>query len=170
MQKKTLLTAIGMYIAIIVTYTIFKYNPYLSNYVLIKDLLSVTPFSNGWDPSIKDPWLGYKVHTGYITLESNPAKRIFYSYFKNTKNLSDSPVIIGNTGGPGLTSQYALIWGAGPYVYDPDTNIITRRENNLLEFADFLLPDLPNGTGFSFTDKYDNSVETLQNDSVEFFN
>ena len=126
--------------------------------------------SNGWNPDLKDPWQGNKVHTGYVTLESNPSKKIFYSYLKNKNNLTNAPVIIANTGGPGLSSQYALIWGPGPYEYDPNTNVISAKsKNHQLEFADQLLPEFPNGTGFAETDKFDSSIEELEATGQEFF-
>jgi len=36
-------------------------------------------------------------------------------------------------------------------------------------FADYLLPDLPNGTGFSETDTLDSSILDLESTGVEFF-
>lgn len=128
-------------------------------------------YSIGWDSSLKDPFLGYKVITDYITLTNNPNKKIFFSMIKNTKNLTNPPIVIANTGGPGVMTQYALFWGGGPYHYDPYTKkISTRTIDSILEFADLLLPDFPNGTGFSQTDYYDKSTYDFESTILEFFN
>jgi pimeloyl-ACP methyl ester carboxylesterase len=59
----------------------------------------------------------------------------------------------------------------GPFRLSPVTyTLVENTEDSILEFADFLVPDLPAGNGFSTTDAYPNSNEQAVNQTVTFMN
>ena len=48
--------------------------------------------------SFKNPLTGRQVFTDYIDLANSTKDKIFYSLWKNTKNIENAPIVISNPG------------------------------------------------------------------------
>ncbi len=59
----------------------------------------------------------------------------------------------------------------GPFHLSTATyKLIENKDDSILDFADFLVPDLPAGSGFSLTDEFPTSNEQAVNQTIHFMN
>jgi carboxypeptidase C (cathepsin A) len=59
----------------------------------------------------------------------------------------------------------------GPFQLSTATfKLIENKDDSILDFADFLVPDLPAGSGFSLIDEFPTSNEQAVNQTIHFMN
>jgi carboxypeptidase C (cathepsin A) len=59
----------------------------------------------------------------------------------------------------------------GPFQLSTDQKELIKNEGaSILDFADFLVPDIPAGTGFSLTDKFPKSNKQAVKQTIKFLN
>jgi len=109
------------------------------------------------------------VIAGYFELP-NKLQQVYFSYWFNVNKIKNAPVIIGNPGGPGVTSQAIALNFGGPLIYDlKKKEMQNYPKKSLLTMADLFLIDLPYGSGFSLTKAYDKTESQLLIDGSTFF-
>ena len=79
------------------------------------------------DTQEKIDWLGEKQKPGFINVTSY-GSRIFYWLFDSHKEASKDPLVIWLQGGPGSASTFGLFDENGPYVIDPETLKLKKRQ------------------------------------------
>eukprot|EP01121_Diplochlamys_sp_Union-15-3_P003180 TRINITY_DN1302_c0_g1_i1.p1 TRINITY_DN1302_c0_g1~~TRINITY_DN1302_c0_g1_i1.p1 ORF type:complete len:419 (-),score=58.78 TRINITY_DN1302_c0_g1_i1:11-1267(-) len=88
-------------------------------------------------------------HSGYITIDASKNANIFYWMCESQNNPETDPVVMWMTGGPGCSSELALLFENGPWSINPDLTLKVNPyswNNN----ANVLYIDQPVGTGFSY--------------------
>jgi carboxypeptidase C (cathepsin A) len=64
-----------------------------------------------------------------------------------------------------------MLFDYGPFHLSMETyQLIENKGDSILDFADFLVADLPAGTGFSLTDEFPTSNEQAVDQAVTFLN
>lgn len=118
-------------------------------------------------------WLNEKFQTkfGLINLTNKPDEKLGYYVLvrceicKNHKNQQTVPLVIGNGGGPGQATFPWLMSGLGPYTTNINSKDFSINEDfSITKIADFFLPELPLGTGWSSTKSPTRSLEDNNND------
>jgi len=88
-------------------------------------------------------------HHGYIEVNPKYNANIFYWFFESQSNPSTDPVVLWLTGGPGCSSELALLFENGPFTVDGEGNTF-ENPNSWNSFTNLLYVDQPAGTGFSY--------------------
>jgi len=94
-----------------------------------------------------------KQHYGYITVTGSykNGSHLFYWMFESRQNPSKDPLILWLTGGPGCSSELAMLSENGPFSVDKNMNL-TLNPYSWNSFSNLLYVDQPVGTGFSYAD------------------
>ncbi|KAL5484456.1 hypothetical protein EMCRGX_G020964 [Ephydatia muelleri] len=88
-------------------------------------------------------------HTGYIVVNETHGVNLFYWFFESRTNPQTDPLVLWLTGGPGCSSELALLYENGPFlINNTDTPVFNGYGWN--QFANLLYIDQPVGSGFSF--------------------
>jgi carboxypeptidase C (cathepsin A) len=120
------------------------------------------------NPTLCDP--NVKQYSGY--LDVSLAKSYFFWMFESRSDPGKDPLVVWLTGGPGCSSQLALLAENGPCTPTKDGNGTVPNPYSWTEKANVLWVDQPAGTGFStgllhpdFTEKdvADDMYRFLQN-------
>lgn len=101
--------------------------------------------SNGklCDPNVQQ-------HSGYINFSDELGeKSYFFWLLESRSNPATDPLVVWLTGGPGCSSQMALLQENGPCTADKDGNGTTLNEFSWTNKANVIWVDQPAGTGFS---------------------
>jgi len=127
------------------------------------------PVENGLcDPTVKSL-------SGYFEISQTYEKNYFYWFFESRSEPSNDPLIIWLTGGPGCSSQLALLSENGPCTPTPDGLDTIPNPYSWNNNANIMWIDQPSGVGFSYGDKrgLDSNetevAEDLYNFLQEFF-
>eukprot|EP01120_Amphizonella_sp_Union-15-10_P013034 TRINITY_DN597_c0_g1_i1.p1 TRINITY_DN597_c0_g1~~TRINITY_DN597_c0_g1_i1.p1 ORF type:complete len:429 (-),score=52.06 TRINITY_DN597_c0_g1_i1:23-1309(-) len=109
------------------------------------------------------PKANFEQHSGYITVDASKNANIFYWLCESQSNPSTDPLVMWMTGGPGCSSELALLFENGPWTVNPDLTLKPNPyswNNN----ANLLYIDQPVGTGFSYanTDYIHNETQVAQ--------
>lgn len=91
--------------------------------------------------------------SGYYKLSTGVNKNYFYWFFESRDTPSTDPLIIWLTGGPGCSSQLALLSENGPCTPTPDGLDTVRNDFSWNNNANIMWIDQPSGVGFSYGDK-----------------
>ncbi|EGD73922.1 serine carboxypeptidase CBP1 [Salpingoeca rosetta] len=117
-----------------------------------------------------------KAEAGYFTIQGGKNKNYFYWYFQSKSNPSTDPVILWMTGGPGCSSQLALLFENGPCTVNQDGTATIENPFGWNAQANIIFVDQPAGVGFSYGDAGDEDhneamvAEDMYNFLHEFFN
>ncbi|KAJ4788395.1 Carboxypeptidase [Rhynchospora pubera] len=89
-------------------------------------------------------------YAGYYRLPHTYGARFFYLFFESRLGKKDDPVVIWLTGGPGCSSELALLYENGPFSITKNLSLVW---NNYGwdKASNILYVDQPTGTGFSYT-------------------
>jgi len=109
-------------------------------------LLHDEPVTGICDPTVKQL-------SGYFKLDTGRNKNYFFWFFESRSNPTDDPLIIWLTGGPGCSSQLALLSENGPCTPTPDGLDTVRNDYSWNSNANIMWIDQPAGVGFSYGDK-----------------
>jgi len=89
-----------------------------------------------------------KSYAGYVTVDPVNESKFFYWFFESRNNASSDPVVLWMTGGPGCSSELAVVFENGPFSINDDYTLEPNPyswNNN----ASVLYIDQPFGTGYS---------------------
>lgn len=112
-----------------------------------------------------------KSTSGYYTLDTGVDKNYFYWFFESRNDPKEAPFIMWLTGGPGCSSQLALMTENGPCKPSPD-GLTT--ENNPYSWntnANIMWVDQPSNVGFSYGDSVvdnDHNEDEVAEDMYSF--
>ena len=137
--------------------------------------LSLCDDNNSWgfDPNAEpNMWLGENLSAGVLDVDANTGKKAYYAMVTCREGSDqNTPQVIGNAGGPGMTSMWYLFKGMGPYKVNQADGVVSRESDySVTNFADYLLPEFPLGTGWSTTGEWLTSTEDNDTDFLLFMN
>lgn len=98
------------------------------------------------DPNVKQL-------SGYFNVKSGVDKNYFFWFFESRAAPSTDPLIIWLTGGPGCSSQLALLSENGPCTPTPDGQDTIINPYSWNSNANIMWIDQPAGVGYSYGDK-----------------
>jgi serine carboxypeptidase-like clade IV len=115
---------------------------------------------------------------GYFKLNSTNDAHMFYIFFpirsqpddEESVDARDAPLVIWLTGGPGCSSELALLYENGPYELGEDMKL-KQREYGWDVAANVIFVDSPVGTGFSYSSSRKDAARdevVVANDLLEF--
>jgi len=98
------------------------------------------------------PPVDFAHYAGYVTLNKDSGKALFYWFFEATQNASQKPLVLWLTGGPGCSS----VGGGealelGPFLVEKNTSQLRFNEYSWNKEANMLFLEAPVGVGFSYT-------------------
>jgi len=118
------------------------------------------------DGKLCDP--NVQQHSGYINFSGSlGAKSYFFWLLESRSEPSSDPLVIWLTGGPGCSSQMALLMENGPCLVNKDGNGTTLNEFSWTNKANVMWVDQPAGTGFS-SGNYVHNENGVQEDFYAF--
>ena len=92
-------------------------------------------------------------YSGYVLVNETAGANLFYTLFESQNNAKTDPLVLWLTGGPGCSSELAMLFENGPY------NVVNGSlVNNPWSWntnASVLYVDSPVGTGFSYVQASD---------------
>lgn len=91
-----------------------------------------------------------KSESGYFKIEGSKDKNYFYWYFESQSKPSKDPVLLWMTGGPGCSSQLALLFENGPCTVNEDGTDTIPNPYGWNDKANIIFVDQPAGVGFSY--------------------
>ncbi|EDQ86217.1 uncharacterized protein MONBRDRAFT_38492 [Monosiga brevicollis MX1] len=93
--------------------------------------------------------------SGYFNIEGGKNKNYFFWYFQSRNDPSTDPVILWMTGGPGCSSELAMLFENGPCSANADGKTTTNNPYSWNTKANLVYIDQPVGVGFSYGDASD---------------
>ena len=103
--------------------------------------------------------------TGFLPIEKKGD--IFFWWFESRNDPANDPLVLWMTGGPGCSSELALLFENGPYKVDEHLNL-TINPYSWNNFANLLYVDQPIGTGFSRAEKLEDNEKEIAEDFYKF--
>mmetsp|Transcript_19481 Transcript_19481/g.61820 ORF Transcript_19481/g.61820 Transcript_19481/m.61820 type:complete len:487 (+) Transcript_19481:103-1563(+) len=100
-----------------------------------------------------------KQYSGYFTIPGSRSTRYFFWFFESRSNPESDPLVMWLTGGPGCSSQLALLAENGPCTVNKDGASTTNNPYSWTTKANVMWVDQPAGTGFS------TGLPTMHNES-----
>jgi len=88
--------------------------------------------------------------SGYIKVNETRDAHLFHWFFPSRSDPSTDPVVIWLTGGPGCSSELALLFENGPYTVDSKLQLV-HNPYSWNANSSLLFVDQPVGTGFSYS-------------------
>lgn len=118
--------------------------------------------------SICDPTTGS--YAGYFHPEHVETKGYFYWFFPSRNDPATDPVVLWMTGGPGCSSQLALLTENGPCGVAKDGSTTIRNGYSWTNNASVIWIDQPAGVGYSYgkPSDYDHNEAQVSQDMVSF--
>jgi len=118
-----------------------------------------------------DPlFLNETFYSGLLTLKTDS---FFYWLFESRSDPSKDPLIIWLSGGPGCSSEIAILFENGPYRFMPNFPDQVNLETNPYSWnniANVLYIDQPKGIGYSKTQSYGQNESVAINDVIQLVN
>jgi len=106
--------------------------------------------------------------SGYYKLDTIEPKNYFYWFFESRSAPTTDPVIMWLTGGPGCSSQLALMTENGPCTPTPDGLDTIRNEYSWNNNANMMWVDQPAGVGYSYGTQNDHNQTMVAEDLYDF--
>lgn len=88
-------------------------------------------------------------HKGYIEVNKTHGVHLFYWFFESRSNPAADPLVLWLTGGPGCSSELALLFENGPFLINGTADPVFN-PYGWNAVANLLYVDQPAGTGFSY--------------------
>ncbi|KAF5836700.1 Alpha/Beta hydrolase protein [Dunaliella salina] len=95
---------------------------------------------------------------------------MFYFFFEARHNPSRAPLVIWMTGGPGCSSELAILYENGPFNLDKE-GVLSESAYGWDQYHDMIFVDQPVGTGFSYSEDDRDRVygeDGVANDMLDF--
>eukprot|EP00694_Reclinomonas_americana_P006486 EC796759.1.p1 GENE.EC796759.1~~EC796759.1.p1 ORF type:complete len:195 (+),score=69.69 EC796759.1:42-626(+) len=89
-------------------------------------------------------------YTGYVQVNAQKDANLFFWLFQSRNKPSTDPLVLWMTGGPGCSSELAVLFENGPYVLDNSAGTLKFNQNSWNMNANLLFIDQPVDTGFSY--------------------
>ncbi|CAI9090873.1 OLC1v1025744C1 [Oldenlandia corymbosa var. corymbosa] len=127
-------------------------------------LIKSLPGFNGTFPS--------KHYSGYVTLDTKPAKNLFYYFIESERNPTKDPVVLWLNGGPGCSSFDGFVYEHGPFNFEKGKNegdlpILHLNPFSWSKVSNIIYLDSPSGVGFSYPKLETGDLQTA-NDTHAF--
>ncbi|KAK9265555.1 hypothetical protein L1049_021561 [Liquidambar formosana] len=111
-------------------------------------LITSLPGFNGTFPS--------KHYSGYVTIDGDPPKNLFYYLVVSERNPSKDPVVLWLNGGPGCSSFDGFVYEHGPFNFEegkPKGSLPKLHLNpySWSKVSNIIYLDSPAGVGFSYS-------------------
>ncbi|XP_034691735.1 serine carboxypeptidase 1-like [Vitis riparia] len=111
-------------------------------------LVTKLPGFNGTFPS--------KHYSGYVTIDENHGKKLFYYMVVSENNPSEDPVVLWLNGGPGCSSFDGFVYEHGPFNFEARTQGDLPRLHlnpySWSKLSNIIYLDSPAGVGFSYSE------------------
>ncbi|CAI8028703.1 Serine carboxypeptidase S10 family member 1 [Geodia barretti] len=88
-------------------------------------------------------------HKGYIEVNKTHGVNLFYWFFESRSNPASDPLVVWLTGGPGCSSELALLTENGPFLINGTADPVYN-PYGWNAVSNLLYVDQPAGTGFSY--------------------
>ena len=161
-------------------YTNYYHQPFLNfhqvmNYLLpfivilglIETIVSKTRTQRIEITSSSNPiFLNETYYTGFLPLDSRGS--LFFWLFESRNDVSKDPLVVWLTGGPGCSSEIALLVENGPYKVNSDNATLKTNPYSWNNIANVLYVDQPLGTGFSTATDLDQNETQIAIDFYTF--
>ncbi|KAK4480188.1 hypothetical protein RD792_013250 [Penstemon davidsonii] len=99
-----------------------------------------------------------KHYSGYVPLEGNPPKNLFYYFVVSERNPTRDPVVLWLNGGPGCSSFDGFVYEHGPFNFEAAKQggglpilHLNPYSWSKVEVANIIYLDSPAGVGFSYS-------------------
>ena len=93
---------------------------------------------------------GFQQFAGYLTVDPDHGRNIFYWYVESQGNPAEDPVVLWTNGGPGCSGFVGLGTEHGPY-YIRQNGTLSANPFSWNKLANVLYIEQPAGVGFSFS-------------------
>lgn len=93
----------------------------------------------------------FKQHSGYITIDAQNGRALFYWLVESQNNPSTDPLVLWLNGGPGCSSFEGLLNENGPFWVNPDGRTLRVNPYSWNRVANVLYLESPAGVGFSYS-------------------
>jgi len=123
--------------------------------------LKDAPVENLCDTSVKSL-------SGYFSVSDTLNKNYFFWFFESRANPKTDPLVIWLTGGPGCSSQLALLSENGPCSVNEDGITTKNNPYSWNSNANIMWVDQPAGVGFSYGIKNDHNQTEVAEDMYHF--
>eukprot|EP00238_Polyblepharides_amylifera_P010619 CAMPEP_0196579926 /NCGR_PEP_ID=MMETSP1081-20130531/25785_1 /TAXON_ID=36882 /ORGANISM="Pyramimonas amylifera, Strain CCMP720" /LENGTH=375 /DNA_ID=CAMNT_0041899651 /DNA_START=67 /DNA_END=1190 /DNA_ORIENTATION=- len=107
--------------------------------------------------------------SGYIKVDHSRDAHLFYWFFPSKSNSTD-PLVLWLTGGPGCSSEIALLEELGPIKIDPLTLEVITAKYSWSSSANLLFVDQPVDTGYSYSNDDSDMVHTQTEVAQDMYN
>ncbi|KAF5206442.1 Serine carboxypeptidase-like, partial [Thalictrum thalictroides] len=160
------------------------YHPYQLFLILLFVVVLVFESETALSDSFKveslpgfDGSLPFQMETGYVGVDKENDKQLFYYFFKSERNPEEDPLVLWLTGGPRCSGLSALAFEIGPIYFkdaeatNDDVPSLVLNPNSWTKVANIIFIDAPIGTGFSYskTGQEGNMSDTISaHDTSEF--
>eukprot|EP00003_Mantamonas_plastica_P021896 TRINITY_DN361_c0_g2_i1.p1 TRINITY_DN361_c0_g2~~TRINITY_DN361_c0_g2_i1.p1 ORF type:complete len:302 (-),score=94.42 TRINITY_DN361_c0_g2_i1:741-1646(-) len=127
-------------------------------------------------PGLNGP-LNVNQYAGYLNVDQQHDRNIFYWFFESQSNPADDPVLLWLQGGPGCSGLTGLFTENGPFIAGPDPEKLLMNDFSWNKIANVIYIEAPAGVGFSYsknTSDYTTNDKQTADDNwkamVAFFN
>ncbi|XP_026402197.1 serine carboxypeptidase II-2-like isoform X2 [Papaver somniferum] len=115
----------------------------------------------------------FQHYSGYVTVNEDAGRNLFYWFIEATKDPSSKPLILWINGGPGCSSiGYGEAMEIGPFHVEEDAKTLYLNPHSWNQMANLLFIDTPVGTGYSYSkdseDVINNGDARTANDNLVF--
>ncbi|CAM9570665.1 unnamed protein product [Scytosiphon promiscuus] len=113
------------------------------------DKIDWSTFPGAEDLAVKD---GFNMFSGYINVDQDNGRNIFYWFMEAQENAADAPVILWTNGGPGCSGMLGLLTEHGPFQVRDGGKTLVDNDFSWNKLANMLYVEIPSGVGFSYSD------------------
>ncbi|GAV76540.1 Peptidase_S10 domain-containing protein [Cephalotus follicularis] len=97
-----------------------------------------------------------KHYSGYVTIDENHGKNLFYYFVESERNPSEDPLVLWLNGGPGCSSFDGFVYEHGPFNFEAAKTKGTLPQLHLNPYSwskvsNIIYLDSPAGVGFSYS-------------------
>uniref|UniRef100_A0A1J3IGU3 Carboxypeptidase n=1 Tax=Noccaea caerulescens TaxID=107243 RepID=A0A1J3IGU3_NOCCA len=97
-----------------------------------------------------------KHYSGYVTIDKEHGKNLWYYFIESEKNPSKDPVVLWLNGGPGCSSMDGFVYEHGPFNFEPAKTNTSLPQLHLNRYSwskvsNIIYLDSPVGVGFSYS-------------------
>ncbi|KAF5821981.1 putative carboxypeptidase C [Helianthus annuus] len=101
-----------------------------------------------------DGTLPSKHYAGYVTIDENHGKKLYYYYVLSERNPSEDPVVLWLNGGPGCSSFDGFVYEHGPFNFEKTGGLPKLHLNpyTWTKVSNVIYLDSPAGVGLSYSE------------------
>ncbi|XP_016504046.1 serine carboxypeptidase-like 20 [Nicotiana tabacum] len=97
-----------------------------------------------------------KHYAGYVTIDENHGKKLFYYFVESEKDPTEDPVVLWLNGGPGCSSFDGFVYEHGPFNFElgktsESLPILHNNPHSWSKVSSVIYLDSPVGVGFSYS-------------------